>query len=74
MIQTGNEDIVHHIIAYSCLKNARVADHEGDIAECWTANMPDRWLDCAESSVVWGIGGVVMLYAELVLITIYSNA
>ena len=72
MIQTGNEDIVHHFIAYSCLKNARVAEHEGDIAECWTANMPDRWLDCAESAVVWAIGAVV--YAELFLITIYSNA
>ena len=53
---------MHHIITYNCLKTAHVAEREGHITECWSANMPDEWGECIETSIVWNVGGVVSVY------------
>ncbi|XP_069506524.1 putative DBH-like monooxygenase protein 2 isoform X2 [Ambystoma mexicanum] len=51
-IQGGNEDLVHHILVYSCPNSTNINFSPG---ECYTGNSP--FYSCFQVLVGWAVGG-----------------
>ncbi|GAB1294986.1 DBH-like monooxygenase protein 2 [Apodemus speciosus] len=61
IIQSGHENLVHHILLYQC--NSNFNDSVLDVGhECYHPNMPDAFLTCETVIFAWGIGGEGFTY------------
>eukprot|EP00058_Branchiostoma_floridae_P019171 XP_002604660.1 hypothetical protein BRAFLDRAFT_94822 [Branchiostoma floridae] len=67
VITSGNDGLVHHLLAYKCKRNPDTIvpeDHQGH--NCYTPNMPMDWRECYEGSLIaaWAIGSGDITYPE----------
>ncbi|XP_035279504.1 DBH-like monooxygenase protein 1 homolog [Anguilla anguilla] len=72
LIQTGHENLVHHILLYQC--DSKLNESELDSGhECYHPNMPDSFLTCETVVFAWAIGGEGLTYPQHVGLSIGTS-